>query len=117
MYYTWVNTVTCCEFHLTIIICGTCITVIFASIIIHFRFIATPVVHYLGVRDKCIVFIPNTFCEKVYQTISKNPGAERLEGLSKQLGWPSREVKKWFKNRQQQSKPSLIRKATESRYS
>jgi len=80
------------------------------------RFIAGPCVGYLGVKEKPIVFVQNTFCEKVYQTISKSPNAERVEGLSKQLGWPTREVKRWFKNRRQQSKPSLMRKATESRY-
>ena len=80
------------------------------------RFIATPLVRYLGVKDKPTVFVPNTFCEKVYQTISKSPNAERVEGLSKQLGWTTREVKRWFKNRRQQSKSSLLRKATESRY-
>ena len=80
------------------------------------RFIAGPCVVYLGVKEKPIVFVQNTFCEKVYQTISKSPNAERVEGLSKQLGWPTREVKRWFKNRRQQSKPSLMRKATESRY-
>lgn len=80
------------------------------------RFIAGPCVRYLGVKEKPIVFVQNTFCEKVYQTISKSPNAERVEGLSKQLGWPTREVKRWFKNRRQQSKPSLMRKATESRY-
>ena len=79
------------------------------------RFIATPFVRYLGVQDKPSVFVPNTFCEKVYQTISKSPNAERIEGLTKQLGWTTREVKRWFKNRRQQSKPSLMRKATESR--
>lgn len=79
------------------------------------RFIATPFARYLGVQDKPSVFVPNTFCEKVYQTISKSPNAERIEGLSKQLGWSTREVKRWFKNRRQQSKPSLMRKATESR--
>lgn len=79
------------------------------------RFIATPFARYLGVQDKPSLFVPNTFCEKVYQTISKSPNAERIEGLSKQLGWSTREVKRWFKNRRQQSKPSLMRKATESR--
>ncbi|XP_073236842.1 ceramide synthase 6-like [Porites lutea] len=78
------------------------------------KFIATPFARYLGVQDKPSVFVPNTFCEKVYQTISKSPNAERIEGLSKQLGWSTREVKRWFKNRRQQSKPSLMRKATES---
>ena len=80
-----------------------------------FRFIATPLAGYLGVTEEPIVFVENTFCEKVYQTISKCPNAERVEGLSKQLGWTPREVKRWFKNRRQQSKPSIMRKATESR--
>ncbi|XP_058964458.2 ceramide synthase 5 [Pocillopora verrucosa] len=78
------------------------------------RFIATPLAGYLGVTEEPIVFVENTFCEKVYQTISKCPNAERVEGLSKQLGWTPREVKRWFKNRRQQSKPSIMRKATES---
>lgn len=94
-----------------------CFPVAIFLIILRFlfeRFIASPFVRYLGVKDKHTVFVPNTFCEKVYQTISKSPNAERVEGLSKQLGWSTREVKRWFKNRRQQSKPSLLRKATES---
>lgn len=94
-----------------------CFPVAFALIILRFlfeRFIAAPFARYLGVKDKPSVFVPNTFCEKVYQTISKSPNAERVEGLSKQLGWTTREVKRWFKNRRQQSKPSLMKKATES---
>ncbi|KAJ7386652.1 Ceramide synthase 5 [Desmophyllum pertusum] len=95
-----------------------CFPVAIVLIILRFifeRFIAGPiVVGYIGVEDKPIVFVQNTFCEKVYQTISKSPNAERVEGLSKQLGWPTRDVKRWFKNRRQQSKPSLKRKATES---
>ena len=84
--------------------------------ILSVRFIASPFARFLGVTDKPIVFVPNTFCEKVYRTITKSPNAQRVEGLSKQLGWSTREVKRWFKNRRQQSKPSLMKKATESRY-
>lgn len=78
------------------------------------RFIATPFIHYLGLKDKPSSFVPNTFCEKVFQTISRSPNEERIEGLSKQLGWSTYEVKRWFKTRRQQLKPSLMRKATES---
>lgn len=79
------------------------------------RFIAAPFLSYLGLEDKPSSFVPNTFCEKVFQTISKSPNEERVEGLSKQLGWSTYEVRRWFKNRRQQSKPSLMKKATESR--
>ncbi|XP_015778470.1 PREDICTED: ceramide synthase 6-like [Acropora digitifera] len=78
------------------------------------RFIAAPFLNYLGLQDKPSSFVPNTFCEKVFQTISKFPNEERVEGLSKQLGWSKDDVRRWFKSRRQQSRPSLMKKATES---
>ncbi|KAK2561304.1 Ceramide synthase 6 [Acropora cervicornis] len=78
------------------------------------RFIAAPFLNYLGLQDKPSSFLPNTFCEKVFQTISKFPNEERVEGLSKQLCWSKDDVRRWFKSRRQQSKPSLMKKATES---
>lgn len=79
------------------------------------RFIASPVVQYLGVKDKIVTLVPNPFCEKVFQTISKQPKHERIEGLSKQLGWSTVQVEKWFRHRRKQSQPSVLTKATETR--
>ncbi|XP_032241469.2 ceramide synthase 6 isoform X2 [Nematostella vectensis] len=78
------------------------------------RLIASPFVQSLGVKDKKINFTPNPFCEKVYQTINKFPPSDRILGLSKQIGWTTREVERWFRHRRMQSKPSLLKKAKES---
>lgn len=80
------------------------------------RLIAGPFVQYLGVKEKKVHFIPNPFCEKVYQTINKFPNQDRIVGLSKQLGWQIRDVERWFRHRRMQAKPSLLKKAKESGY-
>ncbi|ETE66178.1 Ceramide synthase 6, partial [Ophiophagus hannah] len=57
---------------------------------------------------------PNAILEKVFTAITKHPDEKRLEGLSKQLDWDVRSIQRWFRQRRNQEKPSILRKFCES---
>ncbi|XP_032087428.1 ceramide synthase 6 isoform X3 [Thamnophis elegans] len=57
---------------------------------------------------------PNAILEKVFTAITKHPDEKRLEGLSKQLDWDVRNIQRWFRQRRNQEKPSILRKFCES---
>ncbi|XP_053120772.1 ceramide synthase 6 isoform X2 [Hemicordylus capensis] len=57
---------------------------------------------------------PNAILEKVFTAITKHPDEKRLEGLSKQLDWDVRSIQRWFRQRRNQEKPSILRRFCES---
>lgn len=57
---------------------------------------------------------PNAILEKVFTAITKHPDEKRLEGLSKQLDWDVRSIQRWFRQRRNQEKPSILKRFCES---
>jgi len=78
------------------------------------RFIALPFCRLIGINDNAQRVVPNSVCEKVFNSVTKNPDAAQIEGLSKQLEWSTKNVEMWFKMRRNASKNSLMKKATEA---
>ncbi|XP_032807537.1 ceramide synthase 6-like isoform X1 [Petromyzon marinus] len=56
----------------------------------------------------------NAILEKVFTSITKNPGDKHLDGLAKQLDWDVRTIQRWFRRRRNQEKPSPLAKFCES---
>lgn len=57
---------------------------------------------------------PNAILEKVFTAITKHPDEKRLEGLSKQLDWDVHTIQRWFRQRRNHEKPSILTKFCES---
>ncbi|XP_040196210.1 ceramide synthase 5 [Rana temporaria] len=79
------------------------------------RFIGKPCALRLGLQGKGPrIAQPNSILEKVFTSITKCPDGKHLEGLSKQLDWDARKIQRWFRQRRNQDKPSLVTKFSES---
>ncbi|XP_075055216.1 ceramide synthase 5 isoform X2 [Mixophyes fleayi] len=88
---------------------------IFALRLLFERFIAKPCALRLGLQGKGPHRAqPNAILEKVFISITKCPDGKHLEGLSKQLDWDARKIQRWFRQRRNQDKPSLVTKFSES---
>ncbi|XP_077154182.1 ceramide synthase 5 isoform X1 [Ranitomeya variabilis] len=88
---------------------------IFAFRLLFERFLATPCALRLGLQGTGPRKAqPNAILEKVFISITKCPDGKHLEGLSKQLDWDARKIQRWFRQRRNQDKPSLVTKFTES---
>uniref|UniRef100_A0A4W5REW1 Homeobox domain-containing protein n=1 Tax=Hucho hucho TaxID=62062 RepID=A0A4W5REW1_9TELE len=81
-----------------------------------FRFIASPCALLLHIHAASVHWraTPNTILEKVFTSITKCPDWRHLDGLSKQLDWDVRKVQRWFRQRRNQDKPSILTKFCES---
>ncbi|XP_055725803.1 ceramide synthase 5-like isoform X3 [Salvelinus fontinalis] len=89
---------------------------IFAVRILFERFIASPCAFLLHIHAASVHWraTPNPILEKVFTSITKCPDWRHLDGLSKQLDWDVRKVQRWFRQRRNQDKPSILTKFCES---
>ncbi|KAJ7999409.1 hypothetical protein DPEC_G00194120 [Dallia pectoralis] len=89
---------------------------IFAVRILFERFVARPCAFLLHVHATSTHrrATPNKVLEKVFASITKYPDKRHLDGLSKQLDWDVRKVQRWFRQRRNQDKPSVLVKFCES---
>ncbi|XP_037107128.1 ceramide synthase 5 isoform X1 [Syngnathus acus] len=79
------------------------------------RFVASPCARSFHIHPNVVQRAqPNAVLEKVFLSLTKNPDARRLDGLSKQLDWEVRKVQRWFRQRRNQDKPSTHVKFCES---
>ncbi|XP_007539377.1 ceramide synthase 6 isoform X2 [Erinaceus europaeus] len=79
------------------------------------RFIAKPCAIALKIQaNGPQIAKPNAILEKVFTSITKHPDEKRLEGLSKQLDWDVRSIQRWFRQRRNQEKPSILTRFCES---
>ncbi|XP_075385588.1 ceramide synthase 6 [Tenrec ecaudatus] len=79
------------------------------------RFVAKPCAIALNIQaNGPQIARPNAILEKVFTAITKHPDEKRLEGLSKQLDWEVRNIQRWFRQRRNQEKPSILTKFCES---
>ncbi|XP_012883477.1 PREDICTED: ceramide synthase 6 isoform X2 [Dipodomys ordii] len=88
---------------------------IFMVRLIFERFVAKPCAIALNIQaNGPQIAQPNAILEKVFTAITKHPDEKRLEGLSKQLDWDVRSIQRWFRQRRNQEKPSILTKFCES---
>lgn len=79
------------------------------------RLVATPLASLLGVRDKRrVCAAPNPVLEVYFCSTSKHPTQCSVESLSKQTGFPVRQVQRWFRQRRNQERPSKLKKFREA---
>ncbi|XP_030065330.1 ceramide synthase 6 isoform X2 [Microcaecilia unicolor] len=79
------------------------------------RFVAKPCAMRLKIQNNGPMKAqPNAILEKVFTAITKHPDEKRLEGLSKQLDWDVRSIQRWFRQRRNQEKPSIVKRFCES---
>ena len=80
-----------------------------------FRFLATPFCLSIGiVKNQKTSYEENPICEHVFTTNAKNPNDKQVNGLAKQLGWPTAKVQRWFRKHRKALQIPLLSKATES---
>ncbi|GAB6030567.1 hypothetical protein CHUAL_007430 [Chamberlinius hualienensis] len=57
--------------------------------------------------------VPNNILEPAFRA-SQRPDHKSIEGYAKKLQWSERQVERWFRQRRQESRPSTLKKFTES---
>ncbi|XP_058521359.1 ceramide synthase 3 [Ochotona princeps] len=85
-------------------------------IIRHFfeKFVATPLAKTFGIKDTVQKITPNTVLENFFKHSARQPSKTDICGLAKKCNLTERQVERWFRRRQNQDKPSRMKKFREA---
>ncbi|XP_048849266.1 ceramide synthase 2-like [Brienomyrus brachyistius] len=79
------------------------------------RVVATPLASLLGVRERLRHrATPNPALEAFFCTVTKHPAQAAVQSLSKQVGLSVHQVRRWFRRRRNQDRPSKLKKFREA---
>ncbi|XP_072561851.1 ceramide synthase 2-like isoform X2 [Paramormyrops kingsleyae] len=79
------------------------------------RVVATPLALLLGVRERVRHrATPNPALEAFFCTVTKHPAQAAVQILSKQAGVSVHQVRRWFRRRRNQDRPSKLKKFREA---
>ncbi|KAM9317835.1 ceramide synthase 2 [Pholidichthys leucotaenia] len=79
------------------------------------RFIATPLAHLAGIKQKVhLKADDNPILELYYTTHCRNPVHTDIDGLSKKSSLSVRQVERWFRRRRGQDRPGVLKKFKEA---